>query len=106
MAPKQRSSMAYPGRESPHVDILLDNDLQEPLMAQTEGEDTIDVGGASRYAAAASAAAAAAEPPVVVQPVGVPHIPWPALRRSSVSVRKVSPVAGFDPNEVRELYKI
>ncbi|KAL4547721.1 hypothetical protein Ndes2526B_g06954 [Nannochloris sp. 'desiccata'] len=73
MAPKQRSPRAVPHRESPHVDILLDDDLEEPLMPPIE--------------------TAPAEPPVR-------HVPWPALRRSSVSVRKVSPVAGFDPNEI------
>lgn len=27
-------------------------------------------------------------------------LPWPALRRTSVSVRKLSPIIGFDPQEV------
>ncbi len=94
MGPKQRPIMTDPRRESPHVDILLDGDLEEPLMPQIEVEEAQE--GASGSAAAASAAPAVAGEPLVQ------HVAWPALRRSSVSVRKVSPVSGFDQTEVRK----
>jgi hypothetical protein len=93
MAPKQRSPRELIRRESPHIDILLDDDIEEPLLPQTEAEEAMELGGLSTATAATSARAAVAEP-------YVQHVPWPALRRSSVSVRKVSPVVGFDPNEV------
>ena len=32
-----------------------------------------------------------------------PFLPWPALRRTSVSVRKLSPIIGFDPQEVSDV---
>ena len=80
---------APPRRESPHVDVLLDIDeLEEPLLSISENElqQTAD-----------EAAAVAVEAPYVPARTAAP---WPALRRTSVSVRKISPVIGFDPNEV------
>jgi hypothetical protein len=93
MPPKQRSAGAFIRQESLYGDILLDEDIEEPLMPPTEAEEALELVGTDISAASASAQTAAAEPPLH-------HVPWPALRRSSVSIRKVSPVVGFDPNEV------
>jgi len=95
MAPKQRSPRALIRSESLHEDILFNDNIDEPLMPPTEAEEALEL-GESISAASASAQTAAAESPMH-------HVPWPALRRSSVSVRNVSPVAGFDPNEVSTL---
>jgi len=74
-------------RESPHVDILLDvEDLEEPLINPRGSQESKGGGGGSE---------------IRPQPVEQ-SVPWPALRRTSVSVRNVSPQQGFmDPSEVR-----
>lgn len=95
---KQLSPRALTRRESPHVDILLDDDIEEPLLPQTEVEEALELGRPSTSAAASA--------PATVPEPQVQQAPWPALRRSSVSVRKISPVVGFDPNEVDTYLKL
>lgn len=72
---------------SPHIDILLDvEDLEEPLLPAETADDI------EAQETAARDTVGSLEGPTK-------QITWPALRRSSVSVRKVSPVSGFEANE-------
>ena len=70
---------------SPQGDILFDvEDLEEPLISVEAGHELETQG--------------------ILDAVGSlegssKQIAWPALRRSSLSVRKISPVTGFDSNE-------
>lgn len=82
---KRPSPFEGPSSHS-HIDILLDDEeLEEAFLepGSSEGPTILP----------APLAAVVKESPTTKSV-------WPALRRSSVSVRKMSPVVGFDPQAV------